>query len=61
MSKLVKIKKYIRKYDETIFRTWKRYLACDNYGYIKTEYMREETLMEDVYTSGKKRNLGNKN
>ena len=46
MSKIVKIKKW--EVDETISRKWKRNVACDNDGYEKTEYMREENLTEDI-------------
>jgi hypothetical protein len=36
-------------------------MACDWDGYETTEYMGEEYIKEDMWTSGRARNMKNKN
>jgi hypothetical protein len=36
-------------------------MAYDRDGYEKTEYMGEENIKEDIWTSGRTRNMENKN
>jgi hypothetical protein len=38
-----------------------QFMAYDGNGYEKTEYMGEENIKEDIWTSGRTRNMGNKN
>ena len=36
-------------------------MAYDRDGYVKAEYMAEENIKEDIWTSGRTRNMENKN